>query len=402
MTETELLRLIGREKGLFEQDLMAHRAEIDEKIAQSRFLIVGGAGSIGSAVVKELFSRNPRVLDIIDINENNLAELVRDIRSSYGYGDGEFNAYCFDPLGDEFSAFSKQLGSDSRKYDYVLNFAALKHVRSEKDPFTLMRMLDVNIFLTRRLLDFAVEAGAQKFFCVSTDKATSPVNLMGASKRIMELLLPEHGDRISVSTARFANVLFSDGSLPFAWTQRLQKGQPLSAPRDVRRYFITPRESALLCLFSLLRGQNKEIYFPKLSSEQDLVDFPSIARNYLQALGYSPVACDSEEAARSFLSSKTGRAEWPCYFFDSDTTGEKEFEEFFVPGEPVTWDGYAEIGITSIQAESTIEDGKEFTRRIQAIRERNFWTKADILNCVAILLPEFAHQERGRHLDNRM
>jgi len=263
MTETELLRLINREQGLFEQDLLAHCAEIDEKIAQSRFLVVGGAGSIGSAVVKELFRRNPRALDIIDINENNLAELVRDIRSSYGYGDGEFHAYCFDPLGSEFAAFSQQAQVGPRGYDYVLNFAALKHVRSEKDPFTLMRMLDVNVLLTRRLLDFAVECGAKKFFCVSTDKAARPVNLMGASKRIMEMMLPERGHEIAVSTARFANVLFSDGSLPFAWTQRLQKGQPLSAPRDVRRYFITPCESALLCLFSLLRGEHGEIYFPK-------------------------------------------------------------------------------------------------------------------------------------------
>jgi FlaA1/EpsC-like NDP-sugar epimerase len=402
MTETELLRLIGREKGLFEQDLVAHRAEIDEKIAQSRFLVVGGAGSIGSAVVKELFRRNPRALDIIDINENNLAELVRDIRSSYGYGDGEFHAYCFDPLGSEFAAFSQQAQAGPRGYDYVLNFAALKHVRSEKDPFTLMRMLDVNVLLTWRLLDFAVECGAKKFFCVSTDKAARPVNLMGASKRIMEMMLPERGHEIAVSTARFANVLFSDGSLPFAWTQRLQKGQPLSAPRDVRRYFITPRESALLCLFSLLRGEHGEIYFPKLTSEKDLIDFPTIARNYLQQLGFAPVVCDSEEEARSFFGSKTSAHEWPCYFFDSDTTGEKEYEEFFTPGEAVSLDKYAEMGITSIQSESTIEDGKEFIRRIQTLRDGNAWSKADILNCVALLLPDFAHLERGRHLDNRM
>jgi FlaA1/EpsC-like NDP-sugar epimerase len=403
MTEAELLRLIGRDHGLLEQDLMAHRTEIDEKISQGRFLVVGGAGSIGSAVVRELFRRNPRVLHVIDINENNLAELVRDIRSSLGYGDGEFHAYCFDPLCFEFEAFARLACAGKKQpYDYVLNFAALKHVRSEKDPFTLMRMLDVNIFLTRRLLEFAVETGSKKFFCVSTDKAANPVNLMGASKRIMEMFLLEQGGETEVSTARFANVLFSDGSLPHSWKQRLEKGQPISAPRDVKRYFISAREAAILCLFSVVFGKHGEIFFPTLNPQEHLVDFPTIARNYLGWMGLVPVEYETEEQARTAAGLAHGVREWPCYFFDSDTTGEKEFEEFYTSSEPVSWEHYVGIGITQIQAQARIDERVDFLRKMAAIRDSGSWTKAELLNCVEILLPDFAHLERGRHLDNRM
>lgn len=362
MTETELLHLIGREQSLFADDLAKYEPELNEEIARSRFLVIGGAGSIGSAVVKELFARNPRALHVIDINENNLAELVRDIRSSAGYGDGDFHAYCFDPLGREFVAFAKHSTSNATTpYDYVLNFAALKHVRSEKDPFTLMRMLDVNIFLTRELLNFAAQSGTRKFFCVSTDKAANPVNLMGASKRIMELMLLEHAGQIAVSTARFANVLFSDGSLPHAWTLRLEKGQPLSAPRDVKRYFITPRESAMLCLFSLIRGGDGEIFFPKLAPDRHLLDFPTLARNYLALRGLRAVECDSEEEARQFVHRPRAGGDWPCYFFDSDTTGEKGFEEFHTADEPVSISAYLEMGITRIQSQAKLRNEPSFS-----------------------------------------
>jgi FlaA1/EpsC-like NDP-sugar epimerase len=263
-------------------------------------------------------------------------------------------------------------------------------------------MLDVNIFLTRRLLDFAVESGSKKFFCVSTDKAANPVNLMGASKRIMEMFLLEQGGQTEVSTARFANVLFSDGSLPHAWMQRMEKGQPISAPRDVKRYFITAREAAILCLFSVIFGKHGEIFFPKLFAEKHLVDFPTIARNYLAGMGYFPVECETEEHARALAREGRGIREWPCYFFDSDTTGEKEFEEFFTAAEPVFWRHYVGMGITHIVTQAKIDLREQFVARLNSIRERNRWSKADLLNCVEILLPTFAHLERGRHLDNRM
>ena len=250
--------------------------------------------------------------------------------------------------------------------------------------------------------DLAAQSGAKKFFCVSTDKAANPVNLMGASKRIMELMLLEHQGTITVSTARFANVLFSDGSLPHAWSLRIQKGQPLSAPRDVKRYFITPRESALLCLFSLIRGGNGEIFFPNLVPDRHLLDFPTLARNYLARLGLRAVECSSEEEARKLALDSRAGGEWPCYFFDSDTNGEKGFEEFHTADEPVSSNGYREMGITRIQSQAKIEERTEFLRRMDALRARNAWTKAELLSCVEILLPNFAHLERGRHLDNRM
>ena len=237
-----LLNIVGRDAPLFEEDLRTHEAELTQLIAGSRFLVIGGAGSIGGAVVRELFARNPRALHVIDTSENNLAELVRDLRSSLGYIDGEFHAYCFDGLGPEFAAFAQQALRQGTPYDYVLNFSALKHVRSEKDPFTLMRLIDVNVMLTKKLLEFAKAGGARKFFCVSTDKAANPVNMMGGSKRIMEMFLLGEQSATAVSTARFANVAFSDGSLPHAWTERIKKRQPLAAPNDIRRYFVTGQE----------------------------------------------------------------------------------------------------------------------------------------------------------------
>src|SRR5579859_3828484 len=228
----DILSLIGRSAALFEEDLVRHGSSLDEAVASGRFLVIGGAGSIGSAVVRELFARKPRVLHVVDISENNLAELVRDVRSSVGYIEGDFRAFALDCGSCEFHAMIEAHGP----YDYVLNFSALKHVRSEKDPFTLMRMIRVNVLNTDEVARHAVEMRAKKYFCVSTDKASNPVNMMGASKRIMEMFLMRRAQAIPVSTARFANVAFSDGSLPHSWRTRIDKGQPLAAPDDVRRY----------------------------------------------------------------------------------------------------------------------------------------------------------------------
>ena len=397
-----MLSLIGRDKPLFAEDLHRHGASFDEAIAQSRFLVVGGAGSIGSAVVKEIFARNPRALHVIDTSENNLAELVRDIRSSLGYIDGEFHAYCFDILGREFSAFARQAQQAGHGYDYVLNFSALKHVRSEKDPFTLMRLIDVNVFLTKKLLDFSREIHAEKFFCVSTDKAANPVNMMGGSKRIMEMFLLGENSQTKVSTARFANVAFSDGSLPFAWTQRIIKRQPIAAPNDIRRYFVTAQEGAQLCLFSILQGEDREIYFPKLSANLHLITFSSMAQKYLRSIGYEPVECNSEEEARSRVDELLPKKCWPCYFFTTDTTGEKDFEEFYTDSEQVEWERYIELGVVKNDAVADAAQLTEFERRIDQLRAGDDWSKADLLEAFALLLPDFAHKETGKNLDNRM
>ena len=253
-------------------------------MAGSRFLVIGGAGTIGQAVVREIFRRNPRALDVVDISENNLVELVRDIRSSLGYIDGSFRTF---PLDAGSGAFDAMLRA-GEGYDYVLNLSALKHVRSEKDPWSLMRLIEVNIDITLRTVRRARELGAGKYFCVSTDKAAAPVNMMGASKRIMELFLMRESESIPVSTARFANVAFSDGSLLHGFNQRVMKRQPLSAPNDVRRYFVTDDESGELCLMSCLLGENRDIFFPKLSEKLHLITFAEIAVSTLPRAAMKP------------------------------------------------------------------------------------------------------------------
>ena len=256
-----ILDLIGRKKELFSNDMKRLEEELKDIVSSSSFLVIGGAGSIGQAVVKEIFKRLPNKLHVVDISENNLAELVRDIRSSYGYIDGEFSTFALDIGSFEYDAFINADG----KYDYVLNLSALKHVRSEKDPYTLMRMINTNIFNTNKTIKQSIEKGAKKYFCVSTDKASNPINMMGASKRIMEMYLMRSSLDINISTARFANVAFSDGSLLHSFNQRIEKLQPIAAPDDVKRYFITHKESGELCLMSCIFGLNRDIFFPKLS-----------------------------------------------------------------------------------------------------------------------------------------
>ncbi|MCA9191800.1 MAG: UDP-N-acetylglucosamine 4,6-dehydratase [Planctomycetales bacterium] len=401
-TFSSILNLIGREAPLFQEDLDTYQSELEQKIKNGRFLVVGGAGSIGSAVVKEIFARNPKALHIIDTCENNLAELVRDLRSSLGYIAGDFHAFCFDILGSEFEAFANCYITKEFSYDYVLNFSALKHVRSEKDPFTLMRLIDVNIFLTKKLLDFSKRIGAKKFFCVSTDKAANPVNMMGGSKRIMEMFLLGEEGSTAVSTARFANVAFSDGSLPHAWTERIRKRQPLAAPNDIRRYFVTGQEGAQLCLFSILLGYDREIFFPKLSPRLHLITFSSMAEKYLESLGYTPVQCDSEEEARNRVDELAKNKCWPTYFFKTDTTGEKDFEEFYTAEEEVDWQRYAEIGVVRNDALADPHQLNEFAARMAELRRQQQWTKQDLVEAFAKLLPNFAHKETGKNLDNRM
>jgi FlaA1/EpsC-like NDP-sugar epimerase len=394
----KILKLIGRERELFDDDVARHETELREMISRSRFLVVGGAGSIGQAVVREVFKRNPAALHVIDISENNLVELVRDIRSSLGYIEGDFQALPLDSNSIEYDAFA----AAGRPYDFILNLSALKHVRSEKDPFTLMRLIQVNIFNNDRLAAQAVRGGSRKFFCVSTDKATNPVNMMGASKRIMELFLMRRSLEVPVSTARFANVAFSDGSLLHGFNQRLQKRQPLSAPNDVRRYFVTPRESGELCLMSCLLGQNRDIFFPKLSEDLHLITFSEVAVRYLQDLGYEPSPCDTEEEARARVDELAARRKWPCYFFESDTSGEKDFEEFYTGDERLDMERFDSIGVIKNDAEfdSTMLD--DFEASIMSMRNGGTWTKEALVELFKKMIPEFQHKETGKYLDQKM
>jgi FlaA1/EpsC-like NDP-sugar epimerase len=401
MPDNPILHLIDRDRALFDVDLAEHGMALGEEIAKSRFLVIGGAGSIGGAVVRALFERSPKCLHVVDVNENGLAELVRDVRSSLGYVTEDFHAYAIDCLGPEFPA----MVAASEGYDYVLNFSALKHVRSEKDPYTLMRMVDVNVYGTLATVEAALKAGAKKFFCVSTDKAANPVNMMGASKRIMELFLARESDRINVSTARFANVAFSNGSLPFSWSQRITKRQPIVAPRDVRRYFVTESESAILCLFSVIMGNNGDVLFPKLSEKLNLITFSSMALRYLESLGYEPVECDSEQEARDRVGELSAQKKWPVYFFGSDTTGEKDFEEFYTDQETVDWSRFNELGVVNAIRGSGADPAKldAFTKTIHGLREAGAWSKTEVLDAFKALLGEnFDHKEAGKHLDQKM
>ncbi len=395
---TSILSLIGREEELFAFDIGEQELELKRKIEESSFLVLGGAGSIGQAVTKEIFKRCPKKLHIVDISENNMVELVRDIRSSLGYIKGDFQTFALDIGSEEYDAFINAGG----QYDYVLNLSALKHVRSEKDPFTLMRMINVNVFNTEKTIRQAIAMGTKKYFCVSTDKAANPVNMMGASKRMMEMFLMRGSEEINISTARFANVAFSDGSLLHGFNQRIEKHQPIVAPSDIKRYFLTSKESGELCLMSCLFGENRDIFFPKLSEALHLITFSDIAVKYLEQKGYEPYLCSSEEEARQLVMSLPKEGKWPCLFAKSDTTGEKDFEEFFTDTETLEMDRFENLGIIKNKAIFDANLLREFEKSITKMKVKKTWTKGEIVELFNKMMPDFSHKETGKYLDSKM
>ncbi|WP_445946096.1 UDP-N-acetylglucosamine 4,6-dehydratase [Shewanella sp.] len=395
---SNILPLIGRDKELFSTDITVNNEELKRIVSESRFLVLGGAGSIGQAVTKEIFKRNPLRLHVVDISENNMVELVRDIRSSFGYINGDFQTFALDIGSIEYDAFIKADG----KYDYVLNLSALKHVRSEKDPFTLMRMIDVNVFNTDKTIQQSIDSGVKKYFCVSTDKAANPVNMMGASKRIMEMFLMRKSEQIAISTARFANVAFSDGSLLHGFNQRIQKNQPIVAPNDIKRYFVTPQESGELCLMSCVFGENRDIFFPKLSEALHLITFADIAVKYLEQLGFEPYLCESEDEARERVKTLPAQGKWPCLFTSSDTTGEKDFEEFFTDKETLDMARFTNLGIIKNDPLYQQELLESFEHKITQMKADYEWSKEDIVKLFFSMIPDFGHKETGKYLDSKM
>jgi len=394
----DTLHLIGRTNELFSNDIKNHENELSQIVSNSKFLVIGGAGSIGSATTKEIFKRNPLKLHVVDISENNMVELVRDIRSSFGYIDGDFQTFALDIGSIEYDAFWEADGD----YDYVLNLSALKHVRSEKDPYTLMRMIDVNVFNTDKTLQQSIDKGVKKYFCVSTDKAANPVNMMGASKRIMEMFLMRKSKEIKISTARFANVAFSDGSLLHGFNKRIEKKQPIVAPNDIKRYFVIPKESGELCLMSCIFGENRDIFFPKLSENLHLITFAEIAVKYLAEIGYEPYLCKDEDEARALTETLPQQGKWPCLFTSSDTTGEKDFEEFFTDKETLDMDRFENLGV--IKNELNIEEDKLnlFETKINELKSARKWNKEEIVELFFKMIPDFGHKETGKYLDSKM
>ena len=393
-----LLKLIGRNQELLADDIFDKSEALYEIVSSSKFLVIGGAGSIGQAVTKEIFKRNPKKLHIVDISENNLTELVRDIRSSYGYIKGDFKTFALDIGSVEYDALIQSDG----QYDYVLNLSALKHVRSEEDPFTLMRMVDVNIFNTDKTIRQSIENGTKKYFCVSTDKAANPVNMMGASKRIMEMFLMRLSVDIKISTARFANVAFSDGSLLHGFNHRMEKRQPIAAPSDIRRYFVTPQESGELCLMSCIFGENRDIFFPKLSEALHLMSFSDIAIEYLKDKGYTAHICKTENEARELIKTLPEQGKWPCLFTTSNTTGEKDFEEFYTDKEILDMGKFKNLGIIKNELIYDESQLNAFEGNIGDLKSATRWSKQMIVDEFFKMIPDFDYHDNGKYLNSKM
>jgi FlaA1/EpsC-like NDP-sugar epimerase len=400
MVNEELLnKIIKRSGPMFAEDLAAHRGPIRQAIAGARVLVIGAAGSIGSAFVKQVLPYRPAGLHLVDISENNLVEVVRDLRSSPVFVPDDFKTFAV-AMGS--LEFDRMLAAEG-PYDYMVNFSAMKHVRSERDPFSLMRMMHTNVEAVKGLLERLIEAPTKKHFSVSSDKAANPANIMGATKIFMERILLAWSDRLPFSTARFANVAFSDGSLLYGFLKRLEKRQPFAAPYDVKRYFISHEESGQLCLLACFLGENREVYFPKLSEHEDLLTFSDIAVLVLEAHGFTPDLCASEEEAKEKAARlKPGVKTWPCYFFASDTTGEKPVEEFYTAADQVNVDRYRNVGVISQPPWSDRARIDRALAAFEAIRRAPHWRKEDMVEAIRIIVPELAHEEKGRNLDQKM
>ena len=389
-----LARVLGRTRALFADDVAANRTRLEGAIAGRRLLVVGAAGSIGSAFVREVVAYAPAALHLVDIAENGLVELVRDLRSAPNAPPDDFRTITADFAGAEFD----RLAADHAPYNVFANFSALKHVRAERDVYSLLRMIEINVAALDRCLARAGDYGFKRVFSVSTDKSVRPANLMGASKNLMEKVLFSRPGAFAATSARFANVAFSAGSLLEGFENRLAKGQPLSAPNDVRRYFISHQEAAQLCLLACFLGQDREIFFPKLSTDDHLIAFPDIAALLLAERGFEPLMCASEEEARRLVP-PPGR--WPCHFAPSNTSGEKPEEEFFRPDDVLDLKSFSAAGVVRerIASRQTID---AFLASIRAIQTEPAWRKESVVEAICRAVPELNHIERGHNLDQRM
>lgn len=391
--------VIKRKISLFEADIKANDDELRKKIENKSVLVIGGAGSIGSSFVKAVLPYKPKTVVVVDINENGLAELTRDLRSMEGmYVPDDYIPYPMDFASPVFEKMFRARGG----FDIVTNFSAHKHVRSEKDIYSIEAMLQNNVLHAKKLLDLLSELPPEEYFCVSTDKAANPVNIMGASKRIMEDVIFGYSDKFPVKTARFANVAFSNGSLPAGFLARISKLQPLSAPYDVRRYFVSLEESGQICMLACMLGGNREIFFPKLKGEQ-MMTFDFIAEKLLQEHGFEVFKCNSDaEAIKKAADLKKGSRSYPVHFSMSDTSGEKSYEEFFTDEEVVDMNRFCSLGVVmekDIPEKQKIE--KLYSDLTNAFSTDKV-TKEDIVGLLEVYLPEFKHIEAGKSLDSKM
>ena len=390
-----------REKSLLTEDLRAHVEELKAEIAGKRVCVIGGAGSIGSSFIKALLRFEPKQLVVIDLNENGLAELTRDLRSSADICVPEdYRTYTLDFASPIF----ERIFREDKGYDIVANFSAHKHVRSERDRYSVQALIENNDIKAKKLMDWMMEHKPKHFFCVSTDKAANPVNIMGASKRILEDLVMAYSKEYPVTTARFANVAFSNGSLPDGWLHRLQKRQPLVAPNDVKRYFVSPEESGQICLLACILGNSGEIFFPKLGEEQ-MLTFSSICDDFVNAQGLSKHLCSSDEEAKKFAGERltvNGEREWPVVYTGSDTTGEKAYEEFYVEGETLNMKRFTSLGVIESSPRHTMSEVDTLFAEFKTIFAQDDFTKAEVVEAIRQFIPTFEHIERGKNLDSKM
>ena len=393
-----------RQQSMFEPDIQANAAELTREIRGKKVCVIGGAGSIGSSFIKAVLRFEPKSVVVVDLNENGLAELVRDVRSTNGlYVPDEFRCYTLNFADPIF----ERIFHEEKGFDIVANFSAHKHVRSEKDRYSVQALIENNDIKAKKLMDLLTVYPPKHFFCVSTDKAANPVNIMGASKRIMEDLVMAYNKYFKVTTARFANVAFSNGSLPDGWIHRLQKKQPLAAPIDVKRYFVSPEESGQICMLACILGNGGEVFFPKLGEDQ-MLTFSSICDKFVTANGFEKDPCTSDEDAKkkaSILNLEPLNLEpvkYPTVYFSSDTTGEKAYEEFYVPGEKIDMQRFMALGVVCQTTRHDMDEVNGFFAKLENIFTKDNFTKAQVVEAIKEFIPNFEHEEKGKNLDQKM
>lgn len=388
-----------RQQSMFLEDIEANKERLQTEIGGESVCVIGGAGSIGSSFIKAVLPFKPSKLIVIDLNENGLAELTRDLRSTFGmYVPDEFRTYTLNFADPIF----ERIFREEKGFDIVANFSAHKHVRSEKDKYSVQALIENNDIKAKRLMDLLCVYPPKHFFCVSTDKAANPVNIMGASKRIMEDMIMTYSTMFKVTTARFANVAFSNGSLPDGWLNRLAKKQPLAAPNDVKRYFVSPEESGQICMLACILGRSGEIFFPKLVEEQ-MLTFSGICDDFVKAEGYEKVEFCSDNEAKEFASAMPWDGKkYPVVYFKSDTTGEKSYEEFFVPGEKLDMQRFKSLGVIEDVAKRPMSDIENFFNEMEGIFSQHDFTKEEVVKAIKRFIPNFEHEEKGKNLDQKM
>ncbi len=388
-----------RSVSMFSADIKSNKEKLTSAIKGKKVCVIGGAGSIGSSFIKAVLRFEPASVIIVDLNENGLAELVRDVRSTEGlYVPDEFRCYTLNFADPIF----ERIFREEKGFDIVANFSAHKHVRSEKDRYSVQALIENNDIKAKKLMDLLTVYPPKHFFCVSTDKAANPVNIMGASKRIMEDLVMAYNKYFKVTTARFANVAFSNGSLPDGWIHRLQKKQPLSAPSDVRRYFVSPEESGQICMLACILGKPGEVFFPKLGEDQ-MLTFSSICDDFVKAEGFSKKQCASDAEAKAYAAGMDYDSDtYPVVYFGSDTTGEKAYEEFYVPGEKIDMQRFMALGVVEQTARHTMDEVNSFFRTMEDIFAKDDFTKAQVVEAIKEFIPNFEHEEKGKNLDQKM